>query len=91
MNAKQAHKKSMKNIEAILWSQVSQETRDLILDTVANELQEVQIDIRGKRKAHYYGMRNDKEKLELLGYDVYDNGGSDRSGIIEPTHITISW
>jgi hypothetical protein len=91
MNAKQARKRSMKNIESILWEQVSQETRDLILDAVANETQDVQIDIRGKRKAHYYGMREDAEKLRMLGYDVYDNGGNDRGVEVHPIHITISW
>lgn len=70
MNAKEARQRSMRLIEKQLWSQVSEETRQLIEHAVANEQQSVAINVAGVKRSNYYGMKEDVRLLELLGYVV---------------------
>lgn len=92
MNASEARKLSMKNIEKILWEQIDHLLRYQIECAVNEDRQEISVNVKGKKKANYYGMKDDVEKLRMLGYSVCDDsityGDGQRQ---EASNVWISW
>lgn len=91
MNAHQARSQSLKNIEQVLWEQLSDEMRNAITNAVRSEMQYVSFNVEGKAKRNYYGMADDVRNLKILGYSVYDDSENDRGMEYPARNITVSW
>lgn len=92
MNANEARIISMKNIEMILWEQIDPILRVQIQSAVNDERQDLVVNVKGRKKANYYGMKEDVEKLRMLGYVVDDDSITYEDGTKKTAdNVIISW
>lgn len=88
MNASEARKRSLRNLEPILWEQVYEDVREKVEMAVEGEEQHTSVPISSIPKGE---RGRTMSNLQILGFHVRMDGGNDRGHEYPAKNIIISW